>query len=115
MSKNEKATDHDGVFLLRREHVGAYVDRYRPQCLRYSVSSAKDLALHFMNFKVSKGATFSRVLIAPTTKIADFISKGTTLEPMAASTFYVAVTRSQQSVAIVLDKPGASSLPYWSP
>lgn len=115
VSVNEQSTEHDGVFLVRSEHVDAYVDRYRPQSLRHSVTSAKHLPLDFMNFKVSKGATFSRVLIAPTTNISDFIRKGKALEPMAASTFYVAVTRSQQSVAIVLDAPGTSTLPYWQP
>ena len=27
VSRNERATDHDGVFLVRREHVETYVDR----------------------------------------------------------------------------------------
>src|SRR5471032_2254414 len=32
-----------------------------------------------------------------------------------ASSFYVAVTRAKQSVAIVLDDGGASALPFWQP
>lgn len=75
----------------------------------------QDLPLDFLNFKLSKGSTFTRVLIAPTGPITKFIQTGTAMEPMAASTFYVAVTRAQQSVAVVLDKPGKSSLPYWQP
>lgn len=115
VSKNERVTGHDGVFLLRSEHVAAYVSAYSPQSLRHSVASAKDLNLDFMNFKVAKGATFARVLIAPTSPIIKFIRSGTNMEPIAASSFYVAVTRAEQSVAILLDDPGESKLPYWTP
>lgn len=114
-SKNERVTEHDGVFLLRTQHVDEYVVRYGPRCLRHSVSSAKKLSLDFLNFKLSKGSTFQRVLIAPTDNIAKFIQLGAVMEPMAASTFYVAVTRAEQSVAIILDKPGKSTLTYWMP
>lgn len=115
VSKNEMITAHDGVFLIRSAHVPAYVSAYRPQGLRHSAASAKKLDLGFINFKVAKGATFARVLIAPTAPICDFIRSGVNLEPLAASSFYVAVTRAEQSVAIVLDDPGNSSLPYWLP
>jgi hypothetical protein len=115
VSKNEAVTGHDGVFLIRGEHVPAYVSAYRPQGLRHSAASAKSLDLDFMNFKVAKGATFARVLIAPTSPISDFIRSGVSMEPLAASSFYIAVTRAEQSVAIVLDDPGSSNLQYWSP
>lgn len=115
VSKNDQATGHDGVFLVRTQHVQDYVAEYRPQSLRHAVTSAKQLNLDFMNFKVSKGATFRRVLIAPTAPITDFVRGGVAMEATAASSFYVAVTRAQQSVAIVLDDPGASALPYWTP
>ena len=115
VSKNYYTTEHDGVFLVRNEHVNAYVAQFRPQSLRHSISSAKALALEFINFKVSKGATFPRVLIAPTSTITNFVRTGVSLEAIAASSFYVAVTRAQQSVAIVLDDPGISRLPYWKP
>lgn len=35
------------------------------------------------------------------------------MDAIAASSFYVAVTRAQQSVAIVLNDPGMSHLLYW--
>lgn len=115
ISKNEDTTEHDGVFLLRSEHVPEYFARYTPQCLRTSSASAKHLDLPFLNFKVVKGATFDRVLIAPTKNIENFIKNGTRLEPMAAAVFYVAVTRARQSLAIIIDKPGKSELKYWQP
>jgi len=114
-SKNETSTGHDGVFLVRAENVDAYVAAFKPQSLRHSAASATTLQLNFMNFRVAKGATFQRVLIAPTSNIAEFVRRGTRMEPLAASSFYVAVTRAEQSVAIVLDEPGASTLPYWTP
>ena len=114
-SKNDRTTVHDGVFLVRKEHVHAYVAHYQPQSLRHSITSAKDLPLDFMNFKVSKGATFHRVLIAPTSTITKFVRGGVGMDAIAASSFYVAITRAEQSVAIILDDPGKSSLPYWTP
>lgn len=114
-SKNETVTDHDGVFLISPKHVTEYVRLFQPQCLRHSVSSGKAFDLNYLNFKVSKGMTYERVLIVPTAPIAKFISSGTFLEATSASSFYVAVTRARQSVAIVLDKAGTSSLPFWRP
>jgi DNA helicase-2/ATP-dependent DNA helicase PcrA len=108
-------TEHDGVFLLHTQHVDEYVGQFRPQCLRHSVSSAKHLNLDFQNFKGVKGATFDRVLLAPTANIESFIKKGTALEATAAAAFYVAATRARQSLAIVIDKVGTSTLPVWAP
>lgn len=114
-SENIEETGHDGVFLLRSEHIYEYMSQFSPQCLRNNVSSAKNLDLPFQNFKVAKGATFERVLVAPTKNIENFIKNGTPLESTAAASFYVAVTRAKQSIAIILDQPGQSSLGYWVP
>ncbi|WP_176079765.1 UvrD-helicase domain-containing protein [Paraburkholderia tropica] len=114
-SFNEVTTDHDGVYLVKPKHVDDYMRKFAPQCLRHSVSSGKSLDLPFINFKVSKGATYERVLVLPTSGIVDFIRSGVTLEAGPASSFYVAVTRAQQSVAIVLNDGGGSPLPFWSP
>ena len=43
-SENNHVTGHDGVFLVH-SHVSQYVDRFRPQCLRYSATSAKAFSL----------------------------------------------------------------------
>lgn len=115
VSENNDETDHDGVYLVHTEHVHEYLARYTPQCLRNSISTAKHLDLPFQNFKGVKGATFERVLIAPTKNIEHFIKKGTPLEATAAAAFYVAATRAKQSLVIVIDQPGKSQLPYWTP
>lgn len=114
-SQNLAITPHDGVFLVKKAHVRQYVETFQPQCLRNSIRSGTEFELDYMNFGVSKGQTFNRVLIYPTEPIGKFISKGEYLLPLSAADFYVAVTRAEQSVAIVLDKPGASQIPYWHP
>ncbi|WP_086792944.1 UvrD-helicase domain-containing protein [Pseudomonas sp. SCPG-7] len=114
-SENTACTGHDGVFLVSRKHVDDYVARFQPQSLRHSISSGKEYSLDFLNFKVSKGATYERVLIVPTVNIESFLKKGIHLEATSAASFYVAVTRAKQSVAIIVDQPGDSTLPYWHP
>ena len=111
MPENHVVSEHDGVYLVHSK----YVERYRPQCLRSTIASGKEFALDFMNFKVSKGATFERGLIMPTAPIKAFIQKQILLESTPAAAFYVAVTRAKQSLAIILDKPGHSKLPVWVP
>jgi len=114
-SENHEVSGHDGVFLVHSKHVVQYVERYRPQCLRAMAGSGKQFSLDYMNFKVSKGATFERVLVVPTGPIEAFIQKETCLEATSAAAFYVAATRAKQSLAIVIDKPGKSTLPVWEP
>lgn len=114
-SNNHDLLGHDGVFLVHSKHVDNYIEHFQPQCLRYSASSARKYNFPFMNFKASKGATFERVLIFPTKKIEDFIKKNKELESSSAASFYVALTRAKQSLAIIIDQPGNSTLPVWEP
>ena len=114
-SLNENVTGHDGVFLVRHEDLDEYIARFRPQCLRASANSGKAFDLDYLNFGLSKGMSFKRVLIVPTGGILDFIRSSKYLQGRAAANFYVAVTRAEQSVAIAVDQPGESSLPYWDP
>jgi superfamily I DNA/RNA helicase len=113
VSVNTTITGHDGVFLLRHDHVNEYVSRFRPKCLRDSANSGKAFDLDYTNFRLAKGMTCKRVLIVPTTNITRFVQAGIHLDPIPAAKFYVAVTRAEQSVAIVVDNPGESQLPYW--
>lgn len=114
-SVNKIITGHDGVFLIRQEHIQEYVDRFRPQCLRDSANSGKAFELNYTNFRLAKGTSFKRVLIVPTAGIRQFVQSCIYLDPIPAAKFYVAVTRAEQSVAIVVDNPGHSQLPYWKP
>jgi DNA helicase II / ATP-dependent DNA helicase PcrA len=87
-SLNDTETSHDGVFLVRPEHVYEYVTRFQPLCLRDSGNSGKTLDLDYINFRLAKGMTCKRVLIVPTSGITKFVQTGTYLEPVPAAKFY---------------------------
>jgi superfamily I DNA/RNA helicase len=114
-SKNKSKTLHDGVFKVSSQNAKQYIKEFSPQCLRDSKNSGKNLDIDFMNFKVSKGQTFQRVLILPTENIKKFITEGKELERSAASKLYVAVTRAEQSVAFILDDELICDLKTWTP
>lgn len=57
----------------------------------------------YMNIGESKGLTFGRVLIYPTKPMLDWIIDKKALKPQSQSKLYVAITRAQDSVAIVYD------------
>ena len=114
-SNNHTITDHDGVFLVHPEHVYEYNAKFAPRCLRSTANSGKAFDLDYVNFRLAKGTEYDRVLIVPTNVITKFVQVGTPLDPIPAASFYVAVTRAAQSVAIVIPQPGISALPFWEP
>jgi hypothetical protein len=115
ISNNNRSTGHDGVFLVAPEDVSSYVSRYRPLALRHNALSGKEFPLDYLTFGESKGLGQERVLIIPTAGITSFLTKGTPLTEPQAARFYVALTRAEQSVAIVLSRPNrACQYPYWS-
>ncbi|UXZ57968.1 UvrD-helicase domain-containing protein [Curtobacterium sp. Arg-1] len=116
VSRNSLGTGHDGLFLIRTEDVDAYVEEFAPQPLRWDARAAKAHDhLEFLTFGTAKGLTRQRVLIFPTEKMRKLLQKGEPLEPLTAAKLYVGVTRAEQSVAFVLDRPGQCAHPYWSP
>jgi len=115
VSRNHSVSRHDGVFLVRPEHVYRYVNEFQPLCLRSSANSGKKFNLDYLNFRLAKGNQCRRVLIVPTSGIEKSVQKGTQLNPIPSASFYVATTRAAQSVAIVLSEPGASTIPFWDP
>lgn len=115
VAKNESVTDHDGVFLVKSEDVEAYVQLYGPLLLRLKSNSGRALDhLNPMNIGVSKGLGRKHVLIHPTGPMVKLLQHGKQLEELAAAYLYVAVTRAEQSVAFILDDPGACEHAYWS-
>lgn len=114
ISMNKRTTDHDGMFLVRRNDVDEYVSRFSPLVLRYSSASSRKLShLQFMNIGEAKGLEHDHVMILPTEAMAKFLQKGVPLNPRQAAHFYVAATRARQSVAIILDKAGKCQYPFW--
>lgn len=115
VSLNDVATDHDGLFFVREEHVDAYLQEFEPLFLRATANSARDKLWDFMNFKVSKGLTRERVLIWPTEAITKFVTRSIALSETQAADLYVAATRAEQSVTFVVDDPQQSLIRYWVP
>jgi DNA helicase-2/ATP-dependent DNA helicase PcrA len=113
-SRNSITTNHDGVFLVRTNDVAAYIQEHQPQLLVWNKNS-ETFGVSARNMGDVKGLTYNRVLINPTVPISLYLQKGADLAKESRAKFYVGVTRARQSVAIVLDKPGASDLPYWAP
>ena len=90
---------HNGVFLVRKKDIDEYRQKYNPQILRERNSQYPE-----MNYGISKGLEFDRVLIYPTDKIEKWLQNNQ--QELALETrckFYVAITRAKYSVAIVYD------------
>lgn len=103
VSRNNKVTGHDGVFLVSAADVGEYVKRFAPQVLRYSVATKCD-PHEAMNFGESKGLTFERVLIYPHGPARKWLASGDVSHvEKSATKMYVAATRARSSVAFVFD------------
>lgn len=97
----KEVTGHDGVFLISSEDAIIYEQFYKPIVLRYDKNS-DTLGLPAINYGVSKGDTFDRVLIFPNGKLEDYLLKGKQLK--SPCKYYVAMTRPRYSIAVVVDK-----------
>lgn len=115
VSRNAESSGHDGVFLIHESDVELYRAKYAPQELRWDRKNRK-ASPNAKNFGKVKGLTFPRVLIHPTATIMKFLESGAELADGTRAKFYVALTRAQQSVAIVSNKRSTKSeLPIWHP
>ncbi len=100
----DKLTGHDGVFFVSPADIETYLSTYNPIQLRDSKRTVVNPNHPVMNFGESKGLTFERVLIYPTSKMIDWIfDHSKEMQPQSKSKFYVGVTRAKYSVAIIFD------------
>ena len=97
----DEVTEHDGVFLIRKEDVPDYFAWYKPQVLRFDAKTDNQ-GYQTVNFGACKGETFDRVMILPNGPLLKFILDKTALS--SPEKYYVAVTRAKFSIAIVMDK-----------
>lgn len=96
-------TDHDGMFLVAKNVVAEYIERFRPQVLRYS-KTANTYGCDALNFGLAKGLEFERVLIDPTEPIRKYLQTGDIKHvENSRDRLHVAVTRARYSVAVVFD------------
>lgn len=108
-------TGHDGVFLVAQRVVKDYVNQFRPKILRHD-KRAETYGCEALNFGLSKGLEFERVLIVPTGPIRRYLRSGTlTHVEKARDRLHVAVTRAWHSVAFVLDGESSVVAKRWNP
>ncbi len=93
--------DFEGIFIIKSEEVQTYMKSFPDgeiQVLKYENSMHPEL-----NFGVSKGLSFDRVIIYPPKTMASwFLGKNLESGPSIAK-LYVAITRARYSVAVVID------------
>lgn len=101
-SGNADRTGHDGIFFVKEADVQLYLEKYAPMQLRDSKTRQVDAQFPVMNFKISKGLAFDRILIYPTKPILDwFLNHSSELASGSRSSLYVALTRARFSVGVV--------------
>ena len=102
ISRNTEVTGHDGVFYISTNQVEEYISKYNPQILRYDKRTKVD----GLNFGLSKGLTFNRVLIYPNGPIVKYLKTGDVKSFKGnCAKYYVASTRARYSIAFVYDGP----------
>ncbi len=110
-SGNNETTSHDGVFLVREVDVAEYLKTYSPVQLRENVKTKVDQNFCVMNFGESKGLSFDRVLIYPTSPILKWLADNNSeLAPTSRSKLYVALTRARYSVGIICEYSNETKL-----
>jgi hypothetical protein len=95
---------HDGLFLISKNEVAEYSNKYHATALAVRKSQEID-AYESVNFGLSKGMSRDDVVIVATSPIEELLVKGTRLLPSSACGLYVAVTRARYSVAIAVEQP----------
>ncbi|OQZ03475.1 MAG: hypothetical protein B6D34_07480 [Candidatus Brocadia sp. UTAMX1] len=102
VSKNASSTKHDGIFYIPNENVSIYISTHNPVILRYN-KKTDTLGFDAINIGVSKGRTYSRVLIFPTKPMLEYLKTEDITKAGDKSKLYVAVTRAKYSVAFVVN------------
>lgn len=110
-SENTEVTGHDGIFVLPKSQVEQYVAVYDPMILRYNKSS-NTMSYPALNFGISKGRSYNRVLIFPTKPMVKFLQTKTPDTKSDLSKFYVAATRARYSVAFAVDDSELASFVF---
>lgn len=105
---------HAGVFFVLEKNLEEYRAAVRPQELRWDRRNKK-AGPTARNMGEVKGSDFPDVLIFLTQPMIDYLDGvESTLKPMALAKFYVAITRAEYSVGLLVPKaPGNSSIDVW--
>lgn len=111
--------EHDGIFFVKEEYLDYYLSVYDPIQLRDTKSTKVNDNYRTFNFGHSKGLTFERVLIYPTSDMKKWLTnRQQNLNDKTRCKLYVALTRAIRSVAFVIkdgDNIVASDLKSYIP
>lgn len=95
--------EHQGIYVVKHSDLERYLSLYRPIQLRYNVKTRTQAGFSSYNFGQSKGKTYNRVIIYPTSDMVKWlIDNQTDLAEETRAKLYVAVTRARYSVAFVI-------------
>jgi len=104
----ESKIENAGVYIIDPKYIEEYCNQYQPVVLRWNKGS-RIVFKHncsIMNYGNSKGATFDRVIIVPTTTVISFIlHKELITKDQMRSKFYVACTRPRHSIVFSVKMP----------
>lgn len=100
-SINLITTCHDGVFIIKESDIYHYIQAFHPQMLIYDRNSRIE-GYQSINFGISKGMTFDRVLIISNGPMLKFLEANHDLN--SNHKYYVAMTRAKYSVCFVVKK-----------
>lgn len=101
---------HTGIYLVRDRDINSYLRQFPSQILKDRNSDYGEI-----NYGISKGQTYERVLIHPTQGIKNYIHSGEISEfksLISKARFFVAITRARHSVAIVYNYKDDEQPPF---
>ena len=103
-ARNTVSTSHDGIFLVKPEHLQEYTNTFKTAVLRWSRRSpvADYLLAGSCNIGDVKGCTFDRVLVYPTQPMLKYLRTEDPRDAGERERLYVAATRARYSVAFVM-------------
>lgn len=103
VSQNLLETGHDGVFKISASELDEYIKTYNPVLLRYDARS-QTYGKQAINFGLTKGMTFDRVLIFPTRDMKKFYATRNSINiaDKTKAKLYVAITRARHSVTFLI-------------
>jgi len=98
-------TGHDGIYKIDENRIKEYIEEYSPVILR-DTKRTNTFGYRAINFGLSKGQTYKRILVFPNTPIKKYLenAKLEELKPTTKARFYVAITRAMYSVCFVYNK-----------
>ena len=120
----EEYREHTGVFAVKESDATRYIKKYNPTLLRHGINSGKQfnqIPVQKVNFGISKGSGFDRVLVLPTKSYSEYLTGNTKIfdkdktdEPK--NKLYVAMTRARYSLSFIIQDKiiDSCNLPIWN-